>query len=397
MKDSKPNNNHRKKTMVILIVIVICLAGLGYHFLGRGKETTDDAVVDGRIFAVSPRVSGFVTEVRATDNQAVKKGQILFRLDPSEYQVNLAEAEAALAEAEATLVSLELGVPLELTQTEQRVRAARAQSASLEKTMDMAEKEQDAAEQDLKRAQAENELADHDLRRMSKLRKTGAVSQSALDSAEARAKTTRALVRAARAGRDRVSERRASLKSDLKRLQAQIDLAATGEDQAAIRSRQVQAQKARVDLARARITQARLNLEYTTILSPADGFVTRKSVEPGAMVSRGQPVMAVVPIDPGALWITANYKETQLTNVRPGQRVTLKVDAFPDADLTGTVHSIMAGTGAAFSLFPPENASGNFVKIVQRIPVKITIRDNPHPLPPLRIGMSVVPTIHTSE
>ncbi len=180
----------------------------------------------------------------------------------------------------------------------------------------------------------------------------------------------------------------------MERIKANIDLAATGEDQARIRSRQVEAQKARVALAAARVRQAELDLGYTTITSPTHGYVTRKRAEPGLMVSRGQPLMAVVPLNAEDLWVTANFKETQLTHVRPGQRAEIAVDTYPGVTLTGKVESIMAGTGAAFSLFPPENATGNYVKVVQRVPVKITLDASASiQLPALRIGLSVTPNI----
>jgi membrane fusion protein (multidrug efflux system) len=191
-----------------------------------------------------------------------------------------------------------------------------------------------------------------------------------------------------------VRKQRASLEAEIDGLKANVALAATGEDVAVIKARQVEAQKAKVDLAKSRLKQAELELSYTTVASPADGHVTQKRVEPGLMVSKGQPLMAVVPLSLEELWITANYKETQLTRVHPGQEVTIKVDTFPDLELRGKVDSIMAGTGSLFSLFPPENATGNFVKVVQRIPVKITLDLKGQPTPPsLRIGMSVIPTI----
>jgi len=231
---------------------------------------------------------------------------------------------------------------------------------------------------------------------MKALLKKQAVARSQVDEATTRTETAQAQLRAAQARLAAVKKQRASLEANAQALRANVELAATGHDLAAIKSRQVEAQKARVQLARARVEQAELNLQYAVITSPADGYVTKKRIEPGLMVGRGQPIMAVVPLDPDHIWITANYKETQLTDVRPGQEVAVKVDTYPQVRFKGRVDSIMAGTGAAFSLFPPENASGNFVKVVQRIPVKITLdlsgRDS---WPVLRVGMSVVPTIFT--
>ncbi|MDR3641927.1 MAG: HlyD family secretion protein [Humidesulfovibrio sp.] len=229
------------------------------------------------------------------------------------------------------------------------------------------EEDSASAGQDVQSAQSESALAQLDLNRNRELLKSQSVSQSAFDQAKTKADTARA-----------------------KLLAAQAKLEAIGSGKASTKSSKILAQKAKV-------RQASLNLEYTTILAPARGYVTRKAVERGYMVSRGQPIMTIVPLDPGEVWITANFKETQLTNVRPGQKVDIEVDAYPGVDLKGTVDSVMAGSGASFSLFPPENAAGNYVKVVQRVPVKITIdtkgaKDGD--IPPLRVGMSAYPTIH---
>ena len=395
MAEEAHHNNHKKKISLVAILALIVVSAVGWYIYSLGKESTDDAFVDGKVYAVTPRVSGYVAEVFVEDNQRVMAGEPLVRLDTSEYEVALASAKASLAEAEAVLTALKLGVPLELSQTEQRVRGATAQLESMRKTLEMLGQEEKAALQELKRTQAENDLAQKELRRMQALQRTGAVSKSALDSALAKARSTQAQVRAAAARRDMALKQHDSTLADMVRLEANIDLAATGQEQADIQSTQVEAQKARVDLFRSQVHQAELNLEYTTVKAAVDGFVTRKQVQTGLMVSRGQPLMAVVPLDPGRLWITANYKETQLTRVKPGQRVSIEIDAFPGHKLAGKVESIMAGTGAVFSLFPPENASGNFVKVVQRIPVKIVFDGASQDLPDLRVGMSAVPVIFT--
>jgi len=226
-----------------------------------------------------------------------------------------------------------------------------------------------SAGQDVQSAQSELSLAQLDLDRNRELLKSHAVAQSSFDTAKTKADTARA-----------------------KLLAAQSRLAAIGNTgPASVKSSKIAAQ-------REKVKQASLNLEYTTILSPARGFVTRKAVEKGYMLAKGQPIMSIVPLDPGEIWVTANFKETQLTNVRPGQKVDIEVDAYPGADLHGRVDSIMAGSGATFSLFPPENAAGNYVKVVQRVPVKIVFDTNStdaKSMPPLRVGMSVYPTIHT--
>jgi membrane fusion protein (multidrug efflux system) len=396
--EEKRKNNHRKKGVVLIVLLILIAAAFGYYFWSRGRLTTDDAYVDGHIFTIMPRVSGYVNQVYVKDNQKVKKGEPLLTLDSAEYEVALAEARAALAEAEATLTSLELGVPLEVNQTGYRVQGAQAQLESLRRTLERMKKEEDAAAQELKRAQAQHELALLELKRIKDLRRTRVVSQSSLDAAEIGAQSTAAQVGAARAKLEAVKKQRASLESEMKGLEANISLAATGEDLAQIKGRQVEAQKAKVTLEKAKVKQAELDLSYTTIVSPTDGFVTQKRVESGLMVSKGQPLIAVVPLDPEGLWVTANYKETRLNHVKPGQEVIIRVDTYPGVEIKGRVDSIMAGTGSVFSLFPPENATGNFVKVVQRIPVKITFDSQENSrLPSLRIGMSVVPTIFLNK
>lgn len=391
--ESRKNNNH-KKTLVLIVILLIVASGLGYYWWSRGRVTTDDAYVDGHIFSITPRIPGYVTNVSVTDNQKVKKGEPLLSLDKTEYEVALAEARANLAEAESTLTSLELGVPLEVNQTAQRVRGAQSQLESLRKTLDKTLKDEEAAFQDLRRAEAVYDLSMIDLRRTKELARTKVVPDSRLDEAETTARSNDAQVGAARAKLESVRKQRASVEAEIDGLKANVALAATGEDVAVIKARQVEAQKAKVQLASSRLKQAELDLAYTTVPSPVDGYVTRKKVEPGLMVSKGQPLMAVVPLSLEELWITANYKETQLTRVHPGQEVMIKVDTYPGVQFKGRVDSIMAGTGSVFSLFPPENATGNFVKVVQRIPVKITLDLKGQEAPPsLRIGMSVIPTI----
>jgi membrane fusion protein (multidrug efflux system) len=228
------------------------------------------------------------------------------------------------------------------------------------------EEDSASAGHDVQSAESEYSLAMLDLNRNKELIRSQSVSQSAVDQAQTRADTARAKLNAAKARLAAIGARNAA---------------------ASARSSKIEAQKAKV-------RQAALNLEYASVVAPVRGFVTRKAVEAGLMVAKGQPLMAVVPLDLGQIWITANYKETQLTHVRPGQPVTFEVDAYPGREFKGRVESIMAGTGASFSLFPPENAAGNYVKVVQRIPVKIVIEANgAESLPVLRVGMSVLPTI----
>ena len=395
----QPGRKNGVKKIVLLVVLpVLILSGLGYYLWARTRVSTDDAYVEGRIHTIAPRVAGYVVEVLVDDNQKVKQGQVLLTLDPTDYEVGLASARAALAEARATLTSLELGVPLELTQTSQRVRGAKAELAAKEKSLAAAVQEVKAADEEIKRAQALEQLAALELKRVQSLRTRNALAQASLDQARTSQETAMAAVRGARKRMKAAASQRDAIRADLERVRASIELASTGQDLAIIKTRQVEAQKARVELAEAKVHQAELQLSYTKVRAPAAGRVTRRSVESGKMVSQGQPLMAVVPLDLRDIWVIANYKETQLADVRPGLRVTLEVDAYPGLELTGKVESIMAGTGAAFSLFPPENATGNYVKVVQRVPVKIVLDPPQGDDPPLlRVGMSVIPTIHLDD
>jgi len=396
MTDTPPQKNSYRKKIILAAASFIILVLLIFYFATRGKIKTDDAYIDGHIYSITPRIGGYITAVHVSDNQQVEKNVELLTLDATDFEVQLAQSKAGLAEAEATLMALELGVPLEVDQTTYRVRNAKAQMDSMRQILAKTQKDEEAAVQDLNRTRALYEQSVLDLKRIKGLSQTQVISQSALDNAETAMQSSKALMEASRARTESIAKQKASVLSDLEGLKANIDLAATGEDQARIKTSQVEAQKAKVSLAKAMVKQAELNLSYTRITSPVRGFVTKKGVETGQMVAKGQPLMAIVPLSMEDMWITANYKETQITDVKAGQEVIIRVDTYPDAKIKGKVDSIMAGTGATFSLFPPENATGNFVKVVQRIPVKIIFNEeNQSSVPVLRIGMSVVPTIYT--
>lgn len=379
-----------------LVFVVLLSGGLTYYYWTRGEVSTDDAYVDGRIFTITPRVSGYITQIPVHNNERVTKGETLVVLDPTPYEVALAQAKANLAQSQSTLTSLELGVPLQLTQTAEQVQGAKADLSSLEKILSQLNQQVESATQDVNQLHARYNLQNIDLKRNEALKKTGAISQQTLDNAVEAYRSAQAQLQGAEARLDAAKQQLASQEAEIQQREANIKLAETGKEQAQIKARQTEAQLAAVDLAKAQVKQAELNLSYTKIVSAVDGYVTQKQIQPAQFVSPGQNLFSVVPMDLDNIWITANYKETDLTDVRPGQPVEIEVDTYPGVAIKGTVNSIMAGTGAVFSLFPPENATGNFVKVVQRIPVKITInKANNEPLPDLRIGMSVEPTIFT--
>ncbi|MGC8602208.1 MAG: HlyD family secretion protein [Desulfomonilaceae bacterium] len=382
----------------IIMIVLAIIVGFAYWLWARNRVSTDDAYVDGHIFVITPRISGFVSQVHIDDNQFVKKDQPLVSLDSTDYEVALAQAEAQLSDSRSTLTSLEMGVPLQLDQTAEQVRGAKAELNSLHETLEQILREEEAAAEEVKRLEAQYHLAELDFKRKTILRKGEAISQQTMDESEANYKSVLAQLRNAQAKLESVKKQGASQASNIELRKANVALAATGGKEAEIKSRQVEAQKAKVRLAESQVKQAELNLSYTKITAPVDGYVTQKNIEPSQFVTPGQRLLEIVPLQPPNVWITANFKETQLTYVRPGQPVVIEVDTYPGVVIKGKVDSIMTGTGSVFSLLPPENATGNFVKVVQRIPVKIIIDERQEgTIPTLRLGMSVIPTIYTGN
>lgn len=333
-------NGSRRRTGGVILVLIICvvtLLGLTWWVRSQSRITTDDAFIESHVHSVASRVPGTVVRVHVVDNQQVKQGELLVDLDPADYQVKTASAAAAEEMARN-----------ETSGDYAQVEAARAGVA-------LARARLDQAELDLKRGEALLLKEVIPKEQLERIQTAHRVAQSQVKEAEEKERKERAL----------------------------IGLSGSGGKEARV------AQKA------AQLQESRLNLSYTRIYSPVDGYITKKSVETGNIVQTGQPLMAIVTLDNA--WITANYKERQLTHVQPGQQVEFTVDAYPGKTFHGTVDSIMAGTGAAFSLLPPENATGNYVKVVQRLPVKIRINKESEQNRPLRIGMSVEPIIFTDR
>ncbi|MFQ5829189.1 MAG: HlyD family secretion protein [Candidatus Methylomirabilia bacterium] len=408
--------------MLGLAAAVVLLLGLGYGVsLWRYWQThisTDDAFVQARVSPVSAKVSGMILEVLVEDNQEVKAGDVLARLDPRDYEVQVERTRAAvlmargkektattavplsdestgsiLRETEAALETAALGVEMAasvLQERKSRLKATQAAVAAAEAAVE-------AAEARFKRARLDRE-------RMRQLVREELVAQQNLDHAEAAFTTARAGVDSARRkleeAQGEVQRAEAEVRSQtlaLAQTRRRVEESRARLANAKSRRREVALERARVETARghlaealAGLREAELKLEYTVIRAPMSGRVTRKIVEMGQVVQRGQLLLAIVSLDD--VWVVANYKETQLTHVRPGQSATITIDTYPGDAFKARVDSIQAGTGSRFSLLPPENASGNFVKIVQRIPVKLVFEpgENPHLLIP---GMSVISTI----
>ena len=393
----------------ILIVIVLMSAAVyfGWRHYFAGRESTDNAQIDGHIHPIAARVFGQITSINVKDNMFVNEGTLLVEIDPRDYRVALDRAKAELAAAVAAAEAAGIHVPLTSVTTSSQISLADAGIESAEAARDTAAKDVETARARLEliEAQARQALAarvkaDQDLERMRLLVAKDEVSRQQYDSAVAAADAARAAYEAAEAGIAEVSRTIEAAKGRVQQAEARIKEALasqratqTAPQQIAISRANVTAAEARVKLAEAALEQAELNLSYTQVKAAIDGFVSQRKVETGQMVQAGQPLLSIVPLQ--NIWVTANYKENQLENMQTGQKAVITVDAYGGREFKGHVDSIAAATGARFSLLPPENATGNYVKVVQRIPVKIIIDDEIDMEYPLRPGLSVIATVYT--
>ena len=389
---------------------LIILATLGvaiWYWSTAGRESTDDAQVDAHVTQIAARIGGTVLRVPVADNQQVNAGDVLVEIDPRDYQVALEKARAELADAEANAVAAQSNVPITSTATSSNVATAHSGVEQAQGGVFGAERELDAARARLTTAQARMREAEanavkaaRDAERLKGLLAKDEVSQQQFDSAVGAAEAQKA---AADSARSQIAEAEAGIRvAESKVVQArageqqahaELQNAQTGPQQVTATKARAAAAAAHAQQARAALAQAELNLEYATVKAPVKGIVSRKSIEVGQIVQPGQPLMAIIPLD--TIWVTANFKETQLANLRPGQKAVVTVDAYGGRKFTGHVESIAAATGARFSLLPPENATGNYVKVVQRVPVKIALDGGQDAEYLLRPGMSVVPTVYT--
>jgi membrane fusion protein (multidrug efflux system) len=343
-----------------------------------GHESTDDARVDGHVHPVAARVGGTVLEVAVRDNQTVKEGDLLVVLDPKDAEVALARARADLGAAEAAAAAAEKSADVTATGTSSRLDAARsALSAAAARLTATQAREREAA--------ARAEQTEKDRARLEPLLAKDEVSHQEYDAATAAAT-------AAAAARDAAGAAVEEAARGVDSARAELAQASTAPQQTAAERARAEAARARVEQAKAAVEQARLALDYTRVQAPASGRVSSKSVEVGQIVSPGQPLLAVVSLDD--VWITADFKESQLEGMRPGQPVSIRVDAVSGRVYRGRIDSIAAATSAEFSLLPAENATGNFVKVVQRVPVKIVLEPGENEDHLLRPGLSVVPTVN---
>ena len=390
----------------LAVVVVASVVGL-VVWLGAGHESTDDAQIEGRITQIATRVGGSIVELHVTDNQLVEKGAVLARIDPREYQATVDRAEAELADAEANAMAAGSGVPIAEASTTSDVQTAaggveeaRAGVTVAERQVEAARAQLVAAEAHVRERQASATKAARDVERLRPLVEKEEVAQQQFDAAVAASDAARAAsdaavsdVAAARMQVAVAEQRVIQASAAVGRAEAAMATARTAPEQLEVSRARAAAAAARVKQAAAVLTQARLNLERTTIVAPSTGIVGRRAVELGQLVQPGQPLFALVANDD--LWVVANFKETQLADMRAGQAAVVAVDALDGRRFNGTVDSIGAATGARFSLLPPENATGNFVKVVQRVPVKIVLEAGQDTGGQLRPGLSVVPTVYT--
>lgn len=387
----KRRSSFLRIAIILLVVAVAAKLAVSWWIDSSKYESTDDAQVSTHLSAISSRVAGTVTAVYVEENQFIKAGQLIAELDPRDYQNALDQARSQMLQTEAQVRAIDPNVPITETSNRATVSSAEADLANSEAGVSAAERDYEAAQADLRQAEANAAKAEADVARYQPLVAKDEVPREQYEQVLATAKAQAALVdsrrASAEAARKTVDQRNAVLTQTQVRLQ---EASENAPRQVAIRRADIVTRQASVRTSETQVTRAQLDLSYTKIFAPVSGIVSRRTVEVGQRVNAGQQMVQIAQIED--LWVTANFKETQLRHMRPGQHVTIHVDAFKD-DLNGHVESMPASTGAIISLLPPENATGNFVKVVQRLPVRIRFEPNQAGLDRLRPGMSVDPKV----
>jgi len=369
----------RARWIVIAAAALVLVLGVVTWRYFAVRESTDDAQIDAHLNPVAARVGGTVSAVLVSDNQYVEKGAVLLTIDPADIKVALARAQADLTENEASSRAAGRTVPLTSMTATAQEGAASGDSGGADARLV-------AVRAQLREAEARERLAGQDLERLKPLIAKDEISQQQYDTAVSAAD-------AARAARDAAAAAVAAAQKAAAAAQARLAQVSTSREQVDIVAARAASAAAKVEMARAALEQARLNLSYTEVRAQVNGVVSRRTAEVGQVVQPGQPLLALVSLDD--IWVTASFKESQLRTIRPGQPVEIGVDAYGGRKYRGRVDSIAAATGARFSLLPPENATGNYVKVVQRVPVKIVFEQGQDKERVLRPGMSVVPTVIT--
>ena len=396
--------------VLVPVVVLMLLAAAGYALWNyfSAYESTDDAQIDGHVDEISARINGHLREVLVEDSQIVNAGDVLVKIDPRDYQVAVAKSEADLADAEATLASSHTDVPIISTTTSSTLDTARSSRVDADAGLIAAERQLDATQAGVETAQAQvaeaeanYKTAADDVERYRQLVAKNEIPRQTYDTAVQTAAADKATVAARTAAVNQAGQNVRVAEAAVKQAQAKISEADALIQSAMTRPQQVAQSQAREKSAAAKVAQqralldqARLNLSYTVITAPATGIIGKKTAEIGENVSPGESLMALVPLED--IWVTANFKETQLTHMKPGQKVLFSVDAY-GREYHGHVTGIGGASGSRFSLLPPENATGNYVKVVQRIPVRIDLDAGENKDHLLRPGMSVEPKVYINR
>jgi len=375
---------------LVIAVIVLLVVGLFVYRYVTSYESTDDAQVDGHVNSISARVAGHVVKLNVQDNQFVPAGTVLVEIDPADYQVALDRARADFEDARALAIAAGVDVPITSVNTTSQLSSSQAEVDNARAGIQAARQQSEAAKAQLQQAEANNVKAQNDLGRYKQLVDKQEISHQQYDEAVAAARADEAGVQAARANADAALQQITQAQGKLLQAEASWRNANTAPRQMTATRAKAASAEAEVQRKKADLDQAQLNLQYTKIMAPVSGVVSNRTVEVGQNVVPGQELMKIIPLDD--VWVTANFKETQLRDMKVGQPVTIEVDATGNK-YKGKVDSIAGASGARFSLLPPENATGNYVKVVQRIPVKIVLDPGENKNHELRPGMSVVPKV----
>jgi membrane fusion protein (multidrug efflux system) len=392
--DATSESNGNRTIIVVVVVLLLALGAAFFYWRATFTEDTDDAQVDGNLYQISSRITGQVVKVAVDDNQTVQAGQLLAEIDPTDYQVALDQAQANLASAQAEYAQATVNVPITQVTVGTTVSTTASDVKGSTDMVAQAEKQVEAANARVDQAKANAVKAQLDVDRYTPLVQKDVISKQQYDAAVAAAAASKAAVletesdvlaaqNAVESARQRLAQAEAQSAQSVK----------NGPDQIRVQQSRAAAAEAAIQQAQAKVDQARLNLSYTRITAPVAGIVNKKNVEVGANLAAGQDLMTIIPLTD--LWVTANFKETQLTHMRAGQTVTIKVDAYGGRKFSGKVTQVGGATGSMLSLFPPENATGNYVKVVQRLPVRIDFtnlqqEDGDYVLRP---GLSVTPVV----
>jgi membrane fusion protein (multidrug efflux system) len=388
---AKKKSKSRPYLILAAVVGAILVLYFGFRLLTAGRENTDDAQVGADMVPLAARVGGAILAVPVVDNQAVKKGDVLARIDPADYENKVKVAEAELAASKAQAESADAQVHIVAASSKGGLSTARAALSGSTSSVAGADAQIEAAKAAVTHAQADAQKADTDLRRAQSLRKDDAIPQAQVDSLTAAAAAQHAAVAQAQAQLAAATEMKNTAQSRIAEAQGRVEQSTPVEAQLAAAKANADLAHSRVASAEAQLAQAELNLSYATIVAPQDGHISKLAVHPGQLVSPSQTITNLLP---SATYVVANFKETQVGGMRAGQQAEIGIDAYPGRTFHAKVDSISFGTGAQFSLLPPDNASGNFVKVVQRVPVKLVWADLPADVT-MEAGLSADVTVLT--